>query len=321
MTDATQTQAPEAARELVLERVIDAPRALVYQAFTTPAHLNHWFGPKGFTITTKAIDVRPGGSWDFVMHGPDGKDWPNFVRYLELEPNARLLYDHGESADGPAHFRVTVTFEDEGVRTRMRMRSLFPTVEGCEAAKGFGAVELGYTTLEKLAARVDTMGLRLTRTVDAPRDLVYQAWTEPARLAKWWGPTGFDLEVLKLELRPGGVFHYRMSNGQGAEMWGKFVYQEVEAPARIVYVSSFSDAAGGTAPAPFPGMEHFPLEVYNVLTLTEVDGKTVMEMGGGPLAATEEQRAFYHGMRASMEQGFGGTFKQLDAYLAEVRGA
>ena len=101
------------------------------------------------------------------------------------------------------------------------------------------------------------------------------------------------------------------------EMWGKFRYVDMTAPERIVFISSFSDAAGNTVRAGFA--EDFPLEIYNVWTLTEVDGKTVLELGGGPLASSPEETAFYHGLQTSMQQGFGGTFQQLDEYLASVQ--
>lgn len=158
MTDVTpksKDAGTEADRTLAQERLIEAPRELVFKAFTDPAHLPRWFGPKGFTITTHAIDLRPGGSWHYDMHGPDGTDYPNFMRFLEIATPDRLVYDHGESPDGPPHFQVTVTLTPEGAGTRVRMQSLFPTVEACEAVKGFGAVELGQQTLAKLAELVE----------------------------------------------------------------------------------------------------------------------------------------------------------------------
>lgn len=317
MTEATRPHAVDPARTMVLERVFDAPPALVYKAWTDPAHLPHWFGPQGFTTTTHAIDVRPGGGWHFDMHGPDGTTYPNFIRFVELEAGARIVIDHGESPDGPPKFRATITLEDVGGKTRLRQESVFPTVEALEVVKGFGAEALGYQTLAKLGERLETLGFAITRTFAAPRALVYQAWSDPERLSKWWGPKGMTLEILTLDFRPGGVFHYRMYNAQGAEMWGKFVYTETTAPERIAYVSSFADAAGNVARAPFAA--DFPLEVYNVLTFSERDGQTTLSLAAGPRNATPAEWAFFEGMNASMQQGFGGTFEQLVAYLAEAQ--
>jgi uncharacterized protein YndB with AHSA1/START domain len=159
----------------------------------------------------------------------------------------------------------------------------------------------------------------VTRTFDAPRALVWKAWTEPERLAQWWGPKGCTIRVVTLDVRPGGMFHYAMAYQPGQDMWGRFVYREIEAPERLVYVSSFSDAEGGITRAPFPQLrDTFPLEILNTLTLTEDGGKTTVSLRGHPLNATDEERATYRGMFGSMQQGFAGTFDRLDGYLAKT---
>src|SRR5215217_7891459 len=88
--------ASAADREIVITRVFDAPREMVFSAFTDPEHIGAWWGPKGFTITTHAMDVRPGGEWRFIMHGPDGVDYPNKISYLEIARPERLVYDDGD---------------------------------------------------------------------------------------------------------------------------------------------------------------------------------------------------------------------------------
>jgi uncharacterized protein YndB with AHSA1/START domain len=248
------------------------------------------------------------------MHAPDGKDWPNHMQFQALEEPARIEYAHGAEPGEAAHFHVVVTFEDLGVRTRLVQRMTFPTAEACEAVKGFGAVELGQQTLDKLAELVAGMGLRITRVFDAPRERVYAAWANPEHFAKWWMPKGFDLVVKQADVRPGGVFHYCQKNAQ-VEMWGRIEYLELVAPERIVFRNSFSDPEGNITRAPFA--PDFPLVMYNVLTFADQGGQTVLEMGGGPLEATEAERAFYASMQASMQQGFKGTFEMLDAFLAE----
>jgi uncharacterized protein YndB with AHSA1/START domain len=160
----------------------------------------------------------------------------------------------------------------------------------------------------------------ITRTYDAPRDLVWKAWTEADRLAQWWGPRGCAIRVISLDVRPGGVFHYAMQFKPGHEMFGRFVYREIAAPERLVFVNSFSDAGGGLTRAPFPQMQgKWPLEVLNTLTLAEQGGKTTLTLRGGPINATEEEVAMYVSMFDSMRQGFGGTFDQLAEHLASAR--
>ncbi|HEX2204945.1 MAG TPA: SRPBCC family protein [Longimicrobium sp.] len=159
MTTTEQTATTGTAdREMVLTRDFDAPRELVFRAFTEPAHLSQWWGPDGFTTTTHAIDVRPGGQWRFIMHGPDGTDYPNRIEYREITPPERLFYLHDSDVDDdPARMEVTVTFEDLGGRTRLTMRTLFPTAEQRAATARFGAVELGNQTLRRLGEHLAKM--------------------------------------------------------------------------------------------------------------------------------------------------------------------
>jgi uncharacterized protein YndB with AHSA1/START domain len=141
-------------RELVLTRVIDAPRETVFAAFTDAENIGRWWGPRGFTITTRSIDIRVGGAWIFVMHGPNGMDWDNRIDYRAIVPGERIEYLHGAKQGDPEAFDVFITFEDEGGKTRVQMKSVFRTAAQVETVKGFGAVELGYQTLDKLAEHV-----------------------------------------------------------------------------------------------------------------------------------------------------------------------
>jgi uncharacterized protein YndB with AHSA1/START domain len=159
----------------------------------------------------------------------------------------------------------------------------------------------------------------VARVFDAPRDLVWKAWTEPERLAQWWGPKGCTIRVVQLNLRPGGMFHYSMQFKPGHDMWGRFIYREIESPGLLVYVSSFSDASGGITRAPFPQLgDTWPLEVLNTVTFTERGGETTLTLRGGSINATEEERKTFVSMFGSMQQGFTGTFDQLAAYLARL---
>jgi uncharacterized protein YndB with AHSA1/START domain len=155
----------------------------------------------------------------------------------------------------------------------------------------------------------------ISRTFDAPRALVWKAWTEPERLAQWWGPKGCTISVVKHDLRPGGIFHYAMQFQQGRDTWwGRFVYREIAEPERLVFVNSFSDTEGGLTRAPFK--ETIPLEILITVTLDEEDGRTTLTLRGRPINATEEERKTYIDMFGSMQQGFGGTFDKLAQYLA-----
>jgi uncharacterized protein YndB with AHSA1/START domain len=144
---------------MVLERIFDAPCELVFKAWTSAEHLDRWFGPNGFTITTHSFEFREGGTWAFIMHGPNGINYDNWIFFTKIDEPSRLLFLHGGNADKnhPETMDVTVTFEDIGGKTRLRMRTLFPTVEQYEGAKSIGALELGQQTLGKLADYLATL--------------------------------------------------------------------------------------------------------------------------------------------------------------------
>ncbi|CAG7627218.1 hypothetical protein PAESOLCIP111_02893 [Paenibacillus solanacearum] len=144
-------------RELIIQRVFQAPRETVYDAWTNPAHLPHWWGPKGFTLTVLEIDVRPDGVWRYVMHGPDGTDYDNKITYREVERPERLVYSHGDNEDDE-QFRVTVTFAEQGFATGLSMRMQFKSAAELEkVVKEYGAIEGAKQTLDRLEAQLACM--------------------------------------------------------------------------------------------------------------------------------------------------------------------
>jgi uncharacterized protein YndB with AHSA1/START domain len=140
-------------RSIIGMRVYDAPRDLVFSAFTDPKHLAQWWGPNGFTTTTSAFDFRPGGVWRFVMHGPDGRDYENKVTFDEIVRPERLVYHHGGDEDvEPVLFRTTITFDDLGDRTRLIWRGDFPTAEERDRViRDYGAAQGLVQTMARLA--------------------------------------------------------------------------------------------------------------------------------------------------------------------------
>ena len=145
-------------REIVVTRVIEGPRPLVFEAYTDPRHLAHWWGPNGFTTTTHAFEFRPGGVWDFVMHGPDGIDYPNWIEWREIEPPGRLVFLHGNRADDPGAFVSTVTLVERGGATEVTMRAVFQTkARRDEVVERYHAIEGGKQTLGRLALYVATL--------------------------------------------------------------------------------------------------------------------------------------------------------------------
>src|SRR4051812_30037363 len=155
---AARDQSATAEREIVISRVIDASRDLVFAAFTEVRHLSRWWGPEGFTTTTRAFEFRQGGEWNFVMHGPDGTDYQEFITWTEIAPPERIALLHGESRGDPNAFQSVLTFAPDGAGTRIEMRTVFPTKDlRDEAIEKYHAIEGGQQTLSNLAAYVTEM--------------------------------------------------------------------------------------------------------------------------------------------------------------------
>ena len=158
----------------------------------------------------------------------------------------------------------------------------------------------------------------LTRVLDAPRKLVWTCFTDPERMKRWWGPKGFKVLHSKMDLRPGGSYHYGMQAPNGSAMWGMFRYREVVPLERIVFVNFFSDEAGGITRHPMAPT--WPLELLSTFTFEdEADGKTKFTIRWSPLNATEEEQKTFDAGFDSMRMGWGGTMEQLEAYLATTK--
>ncbi|MFN7145760.1 MAG: SRPBCC domain-containing protein [Myxococcota bacterium] len=141
-------------RTIVIERVLDAPRERVFAAWTGPG-IERWWGPDGYSTVTSSREVRPGGEWRYVMRHDTHGVFPNRVRYLEITPPERIVYDHDageEDTSGP--MRVTVTFADRGGRTALTLHTVLATVEAFERARRYNAVEGGNQTIDRLAAEL-----------------------------------------------------------------------------------------------------------------------------------------------------------------------
>lgn len=307
----------ETETQIVASRVLHAPRELVFSMFTDTEQISNWWGPRGFTTKTEQMDVRPGGLWIHTMFGADGTAYPNEVRFVEVDAPNRIVYDH---VSDPL-FRATITFADmEEGKTEIRFEMQFATKALRDGvAKSRGAVEGLSETLARFEEVVGTLGseeLVITRTFDAPRELVYKAWTEPSRLVKWFGPVGAKLSIKKADMRSGGEMVYGMQAPDGSRMWGRWTFRQLTPPERIVLVFSFVDEQENAIPHPF--VPNLSVEMLSTTTFEEKNGQTLMTLRSRALHATEEGKMAFHKLFAGMEKGWGGTLDQLDAYLKEV---
>lgn len=159
--------------------------------------------------------------------------------------------------------------------------------------------------------------LKIVRQFKAPKSLVFNAYASQEAFAEWWGPAGSTLTLLSFDFREGGTTHYKLENG-GMNMWALFRYQKINQPDSIEFVSAFADTEGNITTSPFPF--DFPLEIHNSITLSEADGITTLTLYAVPVNATPEQEKTFAELNASMNQGYEGTWGQLDTYLAKVQG-
>ena len=308
-------------RHIRLTRVYDAPLALVWDAYTLDAHAAHWWGPRGFTITTRHKDVRPGGTWDYTMHGPDGTDWPNFTRYLEVEHQARLVYDHGaSSADSAPMFRMTAEFRDLGGRTELSLCLSFPDAETARNARGFIKAAGGNGTWDRLAEYLHAQQhgapvFVINRTVDAPVQTVWAMFTTSDRLAQWLPPTGFTMTVHEADMAPGGRCVFTMRNAN-AVLHGRFTYERMEAPHRLIYAQVFTDEHG--ALSRFPGQPDWPeVMITDVQIVPEGPSTTRITVCTSLTAdASEREVRTFADARDGMAQGWTGSFDALEAQVA-----
>jgi uncharacterized protein YndB with AHSA1/START domain len=155
----------------------------------------------------------------------------------------------------------------------------------------------------------------ISRTFDAPRDLVWKAWTQRERLVEWFGPKGCSISHATLDFRPDGIFHYAMRTPDGHEMWGKFVYREIVPQERIVLVNSFSDAKGGLTRHPMSPT--WPLEMLATITFAEHNGKTTITIRWAAINPTDAERNTFDTGHEGMKMGWSGTFDQFAEYLAK----
>jgi uncharacterized protein YndB with AHSA1/START domain len=237
-------------REIVVSRVFGAPRELLWRVWTDPARVVNWWGPNGFSTTIEKMDLRPGGVWKHVMHGPDGTDYPNVSVFQEIVEPERIVFKHGGGKKGGpgAHFTATWTFEALGAKSRLTVRMVFETLEERDlVAREYGAVEGAQQTLERLAgylakpaAATDAPVLVVKRHFDHPVEAVFDAWLDPAGVGRWLfaTPTGVTRRV-EIDARVGGKFIIAEQRGEGiAEHLG--TYELIERPRRLVF--SFADS-------------------------------------------------------------------------------
>lgn len=306
--------------EIRITRIYDAPVQAVWDAWTDPEQVAQWWGPRGFTLTTHSKDLRPGGHWDYTMHGPDGTDYPNTTKYFEVVPLSKLVYDHGGHRDKPPLFRVTALFSEKNGKTTLDMTMALASPEAAAEMKKFIKKAGGNSTWDRLAEYLEEESTGnakfvINRTFDVPQETMFAMWTDPKHFAQWLPPTGFKMEFIHCDIKPGGSGFYRMTNGQ-VEMYGKVNYLKIEKPDTLIYTQQFSDKDGGISRHPMAPT--WPETMLTTVKLTaEGPEATRVTVTWEPYgAATAEEIATFIKARGGMTQGWTGSFDKLEDYLA-----
>ncbi len=306
--------------EIKITRIYDAPVQVVWDAWTDPEQVAKWWGPRGFTLTTHSKDIRAGGSWKYTMHGPDGVDYPNDIKYFEVEKCAKLVYDHGGNNDQPPLFRVTVLFSEVKGKTKMEMSMALETPEAAEGMRKFIKMAGGNATWDRLAEFVEKEisgkeKFVINRSFDVPLKQMFETWTDPKHLAQWACPAGFKMQFIKGDIKPGGSTFYVMTGDNGVKMYGRAEYLKIEKPDRIVYTQQFCDKNERVTRHPMSPT--WPETMLTIVELTEEGpDQTRVTLTWEPYGVTtsEELETFINA-RGGMTQGWTGSFDKLDEHL------
>lgn len=307
--------------ELKITRIYNAPVEMVWEAWTDPNKVSQWWGPRGFTLTTHSKDLRPGGSWKYTMHGPDGTDYPNDTKYLEVEKYTKLVYDHGGYEDRPPLFRVTVLFSEINGKTKMDMTMTLATAEAAEDIRKFIKKAGGDGTWDRLAEFVDKESsgkerFVINRSFNAPLKLIFEMWTDPKHFSQWLPPTGFNMQFIKCDIKSGGSSFYLMTGTNGAKMYGRAKYLEIEKPHRIIYTQQFCDENEKVTRHPMSPT--WPETMLTTVELTEEGpDQTRVTVTWEPYGVvTDEELETFIKAKGGMTQGWTGSFDKLDEHLS-----
>ncbi len=273
--------------QLTITRVFDAPRELVFKAWTDKEQMAKWWGPKDFTNPVCEIDARPGGSIYIDMTGPDGTVYPMGGEFVEVKEPERLVFFarafKNKQGEWLLENKNTITFTNDNGKTKM---VLYVEVmkRSAEVEDALAGMNEGWNqSLDRLSERTskDNRYVFVTRIIDAPRDIVYKAWTDPEQLAKWFAPRNCEVKFAKADIRPGGTALYSIFDprANSGDNWCLCTYKEVS-PDRIVCTLTLSDEKGtpGNPEHACSGNPDWPQSTEVIITFTDYQGKTKLTL-------------------------------------------
>ena len=313
--------------EFILERKFKVEQERIWKAWTDPKVLKIWWGPKSFTTPVSEIDLRVGGRYLNCMRSPDGKDFWSTGVYKVIIPMSKLVLTDSfadkegnvvpashygmpgiwplemfvtieiSEKDGITEMRLTHTGIPEGMASEMTKSGWNESFDKLEEYLETGKVSIPKTTL---IANPGTQEIVIIRTFDAPRALVFRAYTDPDLIPQWWGPAKYKTKIERLEAERYGAWRFIQSDEEGDEFAFRGVFHEVKPPELIIQTFEFEPMAG-----------HVELQTA---TFEERGGKTIFTAKSVYLSIEDRDGELNAGMEAGMNEGF----DRLDELLARM---
>ncbi|MFI4881379.1 MAG: SRPBCC domain-containing protein [Phycisphaerales bacterium JB064] len=331
MTRSPAIPAPDATRDILLTRIFDAPRKLVWDAMTKPEQMARWYGPKGFSARVENHELKAGAPWTIIMIGPDGAEYPSKGVYLEVSPMDRIIstdeFGDDFEMDGtelPDGMSVVMDFEDapgtSGERTRLTIRIIHPTTEDRRKHREMGVVggwDSSFLCLDEFLAEQQgrqpsqTKGMLtvatpsetevvLRRPFHAPKELVFKAFSTADNLRRWWGCDKLKVSECTVDFRVGGSYRVTMADTDGTTYTCFGEYKEIVQDERIVQTFVFDDPEAREHPA----LETITFEQYGDICVLN-----------NHIAYDSQATRDAH-LGSGMEHGVTSSFDKLDAVLA-----
>jgi uncharacterized protein YndB with AHSA1/START domain len=326
MLQQNKSVATQSDRAIIITRAFDAPRELVWKAWTDPQHIEQWWGPKGFTTRVIEMDLRPGGQSRYVMVGPDGTEYPVKGVFRELIPLERIVatdeFDEGfeqvTSADLPQGVVTTTIFEEFEGKTKLTLQIVHPSADDRRKHEEMGVVAGWNSTFDCLDEYLVNQSAQqrngltitlpsdreilITRVFNAPRRLVFAAWTQPEHVKHWFGGcSSMKLVICDINLRVGGTWRYVLHDpNTGTDFGLSGEYREIAPPERLVATERYESVPNS--------------DRLNTLTLTEHGGKTTLCIR--IQHPSKEQRDGH--LQSGMELGLRATLDGLEEHLKSM---
>ncbi len=312
--------------EIKLIRFYKAPLKVIWEAWNNPTKASQWCSPRGFTITSHSKDLREGGAWSYTMHGPDGVNYTNYSKYLEVIMYQKVVYDHGGGENAPPMFRVTMNFSEEGGYTKLEMTMTLPTPEMAENLRKYIKSASGDAAWDRLGEFLEKEKsgkeiFVINRTFNASAEKLFKMWTDPKQLSRWLAPTGFTINFIRADIKAGGNSFYYMTDGDKTKFYGKTNYLVINPPTQLLYTQQFCDEKENISRHPMAPT--WPGTMETRVKFIKIDSEnTVVNVEWEPYGTfSQDELNTFINARSGMTQGWTGSFDKLETYLMQTSSA